>query len=84
VIDGTQAMTVYKPIKKIATEAAQLAVQLVRNEQPHYTTTLNNGTKDVNTVLLTPILLTQKNVDVVIKDGFYTHEQVYGRGADKP
>jgi len=35
-------------------------------------------------VLLTPILLTQKNVDVVIKDGFYTHDQVYGHGADKP
>jgi D-xylose transport system substrate-binding protein len=84
VIDGTQAMTVYKPIKQIATEAAQLSVQLVRGEQPHYTTTLNNGTKDVNTVLLTPILLTQKNVDVVIQDGFYTHEQVYGHGADKP
>jgi D-xylose transport system substrate-binding protein len=84
VIDGTQAMTVYKPIKRIATDAAELAVDLVRNEKPKYTTTLNNGTKNVDTVLLDPILLTQQNVDVVIHDGFYTHEQIYGRGADKP
>ncbi|HET7329714.1 substrate-binding domain-containing protein, partial [Dyella sp.] len=78
VIDGTQAMTVYKPIKQIATQAAQLAVELVRDEKPKYTTTLNNGSKDVNTVLLDPILLTQQNVDVVIRDGFYTHAQIYG------
>src|ERR1700751_5613219 len=32
VIAGTQAMTVYKPLKVIATEAARLSVQLVRNQ----------------------------------------------------
>ena len=57
---------------------AQLAVELVRDEKPRYTTILNNGSKDVNTVLLDPILLTQQNVDVVIRDGFYTHAQIYG------
>lgn len=78
VIDGTQAMTVYKPIKQIATQAAQLSVDLVRDGKPVYSGTLNNGTKNVDTILLNPILLTQKNVDVVISDGFYTHVQVYG------
>jgi len=34
VIDGTQTMTVYKPLKLIATEAAKLSVQLARNEKP--------------------------------------------------
>ena len=79
VIDGTQAMTVYKPIKQLATRAAELSVALVRDEQPKYTTTLNNGAKNVDTVLLDPVLLTQQNVDVVIHDGFYTHAQIYGK-----
>ncbi|MBM7127943.1 D-xylose ABC transporter substrate-binding protein [Dyella mobilis] len=78
VIDGTQAMTVYKPIKQIATRAAELSVQLVRGETPHYDTALNNGSKSVDTILLTPILLTRQNVDTVIEDGFYTHAQIYG------
>jgi D-xylose transport system substrate-binding protein len=73
-------MTVYKPIKQIATQAAQLSVALVRGEKPAYSTTLNNGTSNVDTILLTPILLTKQNVGTVIKDGFYTHAQVYGTG----
>eukprot|EP01034_Spumella_vulgaris_P033290 gene33290-41081_t len=43
VIAGTQAMTVYKPLKLIASEAAKLAVQLVRNEKPAYNSTYENG-----------------------------------------
>ncbi|WP_225737517.1 D-xylose ABC transporter substrate-binding protein [Dyella acidiphila] len=78
VLDGTQAMTVYKPIRQLATRAAELSVQLVRDQAPAYDTTLNNGSKPVNSILLSPILLTRQNVDVVIKDGFYTHAQVYG------
>lgn len=78
VIDGTQAMTVYKPLKAIASNAAQLAVDLVKGNTPKFNTKLNNGTKDVNAELLTPTLLTKQNVDLVVKDGFYTHQQVYG------
>ncbi|WP_266160297.1 D-xylose ABC transporter substrate-binding protein [Dyella silvatica] len=79
VIAGTQAMTVYKPIKLLATEAAQLSIDLVKGTPPKYTSKLNNGKKDVDTVLLTPTLLTKQNVDTVIQDGFYTHAQLYGK-----
>jgi D-xylose transport system substrate-binding protein len=75
-IGGTQAMTVYKPIKLIAGEAAQLAVDLAKGEQPKYTGKLNNEKKDVDTILLTPTLLTKQNVDLVVKDGFYTRQQI--------
>jgi D-xylose transport system substrate-binding protein len=78
VISGTQTMTVYKPLNNLATQAAQLSVDLVKGTAPKYTSKMNNGTKDVNTELLTPTLLTKQNVDLVIKDGFYTHAQVYG------
>jgi D-xylose transport system substrate-binding protein len=79
VIAGTQAMTVYKPLKQIATSAAQLSVQLVRNEKPAFNAQLNNGFKQVNTVLLKPILLNKQNVDMLVKDGFYTQAQLAGK-----
>ncbi|WP_049621123.1 D-xylose ABC transporter substrate-binding protein [Frateuria defendens] len=79
VVAGTQAMTVYKPIKAIASGAAGLAVDLVKGTAPKYTSKLNNGKKDVDTILLTPTLLTKQNVDVVVKDGFYTQQQVFGK-----
>ena len=79
VVDGTQAMTVYKPLKTIATTAAELAVKLAKGEAPTYTGKMNNGKKDVDSVLLQPTLLTKDKVDdTVIKDGFYTREQIYG------
>lgn len=79
VIAGTQSMTVYKPLKTIATSAATLAVQLVRNEKPAYNAQINNGYKQVNTVLLKPIPLTKSNVDLLVKDGFYTQGQLAGK-----
>jgi len=79
VIAGTQAMTVYKPLKQIASSAAKLAIELVRNEKPVYTTQLDNGFKKVDSLLLKPILLTKANMDVVVKDGFYTQAQLAGK-----
>ena len=40
---------------------------------------LDNGTKQVDSVLLTPIPLTKENVMKVVDDGFYTKEQVEGK-----
>jgi len=78
VIAGTQTMTVYKPLKLIAGEAAKLAVDLAKGEKPAYNAKYDNGKKQVDTVLLQPTLLTKSNVDVVIKDGFYTQAQLAG------
>lgn len=79
VIAGTQSMTVYKPLKQIASSAAKLAIQLVRGEKPVYTTQLDNGFKKVDSLLLKPIMLTKSNVDVLVKDGFYTQAQLAGK-----
>lgn len=78
VIAGTQTMTVYKPLKLIAGEAAQLAVNLAKGDKPAFNAKYDNGKKQVDTVLLQPTLLTKSNVDVVIKDGFYTQAQLAG------
>jgi D-xylose transport system substrate-binding protein len=79
VIAGTQAMTVYKPLREIATNAANLAVQLVRGQKPGFNAQLNNGFKNVDTMLLKPVLLNKANVDVLVKDGFYTQAQLAGK-----
>ena len=76
VVAGTQTVTVYKPLKLIATEAAKLTMQLVKGEKPAYNADLDNGAKKIPSLLLTPTALTKENVDIVIKDGFYTKEQV--------
>ena len=79
VIAGTQAMTVYKPLKQIASSAAKLAIELVRNEKPVYNAQLDNGFKKVDSLLLKPILLNKANVDLVVTDGFYTKAQLAGK-----
>jgi D-xylose transport system substrate-binding protein len=79
VIEGTQSMTVYKPIRQIASQAASMSVDMARGTAVNFTSKLNNGKKDVDTVLLKPILLTKQNVDTVVQDGFYTHAQLYGK-----
>lgn len=79
VIAGTQAMTVYKPLRAIATTAANVAVQLVRNQKPAYNAQLDNGFKKVDAILLKPVMLNKANVDLLVKDGFYTQAQLAGK-----
>jgi D-xylose transport system substrate-binding protein len=76
VVAGTQSMTVYKPLKLLAGEAARLSVQLVRNEKPAFNAQYDNGFKKVNTLLLKPTMLTKSNVDLLVTDGFYTKAQI--------
>ncbi|MYM97657.1 D-xylose ABC transporter substrate-binding protein [Duganella vulcania] len=76
VIAGSQTMTVYKPLKVIATEAAKLSIQLVRNEKPAFNAEYQNGFKQVSTLLLKPTMLTKANIDLVVTDGFYTKAQL--------
>lgn len=76
VLQGTQTMTVYKPLKLIATEAAKMTTAMIKGDAVNFTHKLNNGKKQVDSLLLTPVALTKENMDVVVKDGFYTREQL--------
>ncbi len=74
-------MTVYKAIKPEAETAAELAVLLLEGKPVPADMTkgkvVNNGKKDVPSVLLDPVSVTRTNVkDTVIKDGFWTAEQI--------
>ncbi len=78
IVDGTQTMTVYKPITKLADKAAEIAVTLGKNEKPTPNAELNNGLKNVPSYLLDPIAVNKDNIDdTIIKDGFHTKDAIY-------
>jgi D-xylose transport system substrate-binding protein len=80
IVAGTQSMTVYKPLRGLATKAAEIAVAMARKqpwEKP--SRRLNNGFKDVPSFLLEPLAVDRDNLDAtVVADGFHTREQVHG------
>ena len=76
---GTQSMTVYKPIERLAFKAAEVAVRLARKE-PHGEATrgIGNGKIDVPSILLAPVAVDKDNlVSTVIADGYQRLEDVY-------
>jgi ABC-type xylose transport system, periplasmic component len=89
IVAGDQAMTVYKPIKAEAEAAAKIAVALAKGDTATVkslaTQTVNNGTGDIPSMLLDPVVVTAKNVaDTVIADGFTTWQTIcVGAAAQK-
>lgn len=78
IVQGTQTMTVYKPIRQLAEVAAELAVMMAKGETPRADRLVNNGKIDVPSVLLTPIAVDAANIDeTIIADGFHSREEVY-------
>ena len=77
ILTGEQYMTVYKAIKAEAEAAATLAYDLATGTAvPASMTngkTVNNKTKDIPSILLTPVAVTKANIkDSVVADGFWT------------
>jgi D-xylose transport system substrate-binding protein len=77
IILGTQCMTVYKGIVAEAAAAAELAVQLFNGESPSVEDTVDNGSKEVPSLLLTPVAVTEDNItETVIEDNFRSVEEI--------
>jgi D-xylose transport system substrate-binding protein len=78
IVEGTQTMTVYKPVDKMAKSAAEYAVKLAKGEKINTTETMNDGKYEVPYVKLEPISVTKDNIDeVIINGGFHLKEDVY-------
>lgn len=77
IAQGTQAMTVYKPIIKEAVTAAEQAVRLAKGEKTNADGTISNGKIKVPTIMLKPVLVTKDNIKTtVVKDGFQTLKSI--------
>ncbi len=80
IVQGTQTMTVYKPIGKLANVTAELAIKLAKDEPIETTRQVNNGKIEVPSVLLSPVAVNATNIDnTLIADGFHTKEEIYGK-----
>ncbi len=78
IAEGTQLLTVYKPIKELAQSAAVAAVQLARGETPVASDVISDGSGNIPYIKFEPVLVTKDNlVQTVIRDGFHTYEDVY-------
>jgi len=87
IASGTQSMTVYKPVKKLAELGAELAVKMAEGKAIVATSTVNNGKEDVPSVLHDTYAVDKANLlDTVVKDGFHTYDEIYGPlpAADRP
>ena len=78
VVAGKQSMTVYKPIAPLARRAAEVAVALARGEKIETTETVDNGRKQVPSILLEPIIVDKTNVvETVVRDGYHPFDAIY-------
>ncbi len=79
IMAGTQSMTVYKPVQRLARRAAELAVDLARGKPVVANGAVDNGRIEVPSVLLDVVSVTRDNLmDTVVADGFHTAEEVTG------
>ncbi|MDR1950394.1 MAG: substrate-binding domain-containing protein [Spirochaetaceae bacterium] len=78
IVEGLQLMTVYKPIGKLAPRAARLALSIVRKQEFSYDELLDNKSGlMVPSCIENPIAVFKENMEVVIRDGFHSREDIY-------
>lgn len=82
ILDGTQTLTIYKPITELAKVAAEYAYRLALGEKPENLhadlEVIDNNFKNVPVFWLEPILVTEDNLrEVVIDSGFHSEQEIY-------
>lgn len=78
IVEGTQVMTVYKPVEKLAEAAAKATISLIQGETPDTETTIFDGTYDIPSIVLEPVPVNADNIDdLIIASGFHMREEVY-------
>jgi D-xylose transport system substrate-binding protein len=77
ILDGTQTMTVYKPVGSQARVAAEAAVAAAKGEAVKTTAGFVVGDKTIPAIFLAPVAVTRRNIkETVIKDGFQNLETI--------
>ena len=85
VAQGTQTLTVYKPLQSLARMAVDMAVKVARNEPMAPNAVVSNGFQDVPSFLLGSIPVFRTNLsETVIQDGFHSYEAIFGASPATP
>ncbi|NLK47116.1 MAG: sugar ABC transporter substrate-binding protein [Treponema sp.] len=79
IVEGTQFMTVYKPIKALAARAATVTMALINGKPEHPDEYVpNKSSKHIPFYCEQPYAVTKNNLaETVIKDGFHTEKDIY-------
>lgn len=78
IVDGSQYMTIYKPIEKLADSTVEMAIKLVEKKPLNTSKTIYNGKYNVPYYVLDPIVVEKDNIDsTIIRDGFHLKDDVY-------
>ncbi len=78
IVEGTQLMTVYKPIKKLAYRAADIAMMLSAEKEIKFNhAPIFNGKHFIPSEIINPIPVDKDNMDIIIKDGYHSKEEIY-------
>ena len=78
IVEGTQLMTIYKPIEKLAEATIEMAIKLVKKEPLNVNEFINDGRYDVKYFVLDPTSVDKENInETIIRDGFHIKEEVY-------
>lgn len=81
-VEGTQLVTVYKPVEKLASLAAECAVKLAQGKELTDTDLFFDGSQDVPYIAIKPSGVTRENLDeVIIDSGFHLRDEVYMKRA---
>jgi D-xylose transport system substrate-binding protein len=79
IIQGSQAMTVFKDPRQQAAAAFGAAMTLASGGRAPATTTISNGSAEVPSLLLAPLVVDKKNMAKTLLDtGFIKNEELYG------
>ena len=78
IVEGTQYMTVYKSIEKMAAKAAKVTVDIAENNDFDYGFYLTEDGKQIRYIKLEPVAVYEDNIqEVIIDSGFHLKEDVY-------
>lgn len=78
VVEGTQLMTVYKPIEMLAQKAAEVAISMAKGESVDANSNIYDGKYTVPYIMIQPIAITKLNMkDTIIRSGFHNMEDVF-------
>ena len=78
IVRGTQSITIFKDTRQLGKKAIEMAAELAAGKTVATNAVVNNGKKDVPSVLLTPYVVDKSNLDkLLIESGYLTKQAVY-------
>jgi D-xylose transport system substrate-binding protein len=79
IISNNQNMTIYKPIKPLATRAAEVAMELAKTHKIEGAIKVKVGDQEVYAELLSPVVVDKNNYkETVVKDGHVQQSELAG------